>query len=118
MSTHPNAMLLGVITPDDLTRKTYRAILDETGGTTDDPRIKIGARDYSLTVMEDSYDDGYQITAPEGSIVAHAYLTYGYGEVVTWDEAAKAKEELEEWLRGIAERHKCSYSIQLTANYW
>jgi hypothetical protein len=110
-------MILGVLIPDDLARKTYRAILDEAGITSDD-NLKIGQRNYSLLVMKDSYDDGYQISAPEGSIVAHDYLTYGYGETVTWSEAEQVKNELEEWLRGIAERHKCSYSIHLTANYW
>jgi hypothetical protein len=111
-------MILGVLVPDDLTRKTFRAIVDEAGGGEDGYPIKIGERSYGLRVMEDSYDSEYQISAPEGSIVAHGYLTYGYGETLPWEKVEQAKAELEEWLRGIAERHKCSYSIRLTANYW
>ena len=118
MSTHPNAMLLGVLTPDDLSRKTYRAILDALGIDHDDPSFKLGARNYSLQVMEESYDDDWQISAPEGSIVAHCFLTYGYGDTLEWSEVEKAKADLEAWLREACEKHKCSHSIHLTANYW
>lgn len=119
MSTRPNAMILGVLVPDELTRKTYRAICQEVGANDDDGYpLKIGERTYSLKVMEESYDEDYQISAPEGSIVAHDYLTYGYGETVSWEKVEQAKTELEAWLRGVAERHKCSFSIHITANYW
>ena len=118
MSTHPNAILMGVLVPDDLARKTWRAILEDVGADAIDPSFKIGDSNYSLLLMEEGYDDGWQITAPEGSIVAHEFLTYGYGETIEWPKVEKAKAELEAWLAGIAERHKCSYSIHLTANYW
>lgn len=119
MSTHPNAMIVGVLTPDNLARKTFRAIIDEAGASLEDPQIKINGRDYGIFVMDgESYDEGYQISAPEGSIVLHDYLTYGYGEWIEWEQLALVKYELEFWLSGIAERHQCTYSIRISANYW
>lgn len=118
MSTHPNAMILAVLTPDGLTRKTYRAILDEAGIDAEGS-LKIGEReDYSVTVMEDSYDDSWQISAPEGSIVVHAYLTYGYGENIAWADTVKMHDELAAWATGICERHVCAVEIFISANYW
>ena len=118
MSTHPNAILLGILIPDDLSRKTYRAILDQHGADHEYANVKIGKRDYKVQVMEDSYNDGYQISAPEGSIIVHDYLTYGYGENIPWEDVEFAKDELDTWLRDTAQRNKCSYSIHITANYW
>ena len=118
MSTHPNVILMAVFTPDDLSRKTYRAMCDELGDDVADMGFKIGQRNYNLTIMESDYDDSWQISAAEGSIVAHDYLTYGYGEVVTWEDLTAAKEALDEWARSICERHHCTHSIQITANYW
>ncbi len=117
MSTHPNAMLLGVLVPDELARKTHRAILAEAG-IDSNGQLKIGSRDYSITVMESDFDDHWQITAPEGSVVLHTYLTYGYGETVAWSEVEALKNELEAWLQVACETHKCSQSIHITANYW
>lgn len=34
MSTHPNAILMAVLTPEDLSRKTMKAILREIKSTT------------------------------------------------------------------------------------
>ena len=118
MSTHPNTILMGVLIPDELARKTYRAIVGSIGADNDDPYFNIGGLGYSLKIMEDSYDDSNQISAPEGSIVAHCLLTYGYGETIAWAEVEKAKAELEAWLANIAAQHKCSHSIHLTASYW
>lgn len=117
MSTHPNAILLAVLTPDDLTRKTYRAILEEAGIESED-QLKIGEMTYSIDVMEDGYDENNQISAPEGSIIMHGFLTYGYGENASWENVAAAKAALEEFLAGICERHHCKSEVFITANYW
>lgn len=117
MSTHPNAILLAVLTPDDLARKTYRAILEEAGIESDD-QLKLGDMHYSVDIMEDDYDENNQITAPEGSIILHAFLTYGYGENASWEEVTAAKSNLDEWLAGICERHHCKSEVFITANYW
>lgn len=133
MGTHPNTIIMCVLTPDDLARKTFRAIAAEQGAEVDDDtaELKVLGRtstwadgsvhvntDFRMMVMEDNYHDSYQISAPEGSIVVHDYLTYGYGEVVTWSEVEEVKNKLDAWAKGVCERHKCSYEIKLTANYW
>jgi hypothetical protein len=107
-----------VLTPDDLARKTHRAIMVDAGIKDPDDHIKIGAHDYTHEVMETDYEDEVQISAPEGSIVFLDYVTYGYGETVEWDALQAQKDELEAWATGICERHKCSYKIYVTANYW
>ncbi len=118
MSTHPNAVLLLVLTPDDLARKTHRAIMADAGIEDADDNIKIGEKTYNHQVMEEDYDDGFQISAPEGSIVLLDMVTYGYGETIEWNALEAQKNELEAWAKCTAERHKCSYKIYVTANYW
>lgn len=117
MSTHPNAMLLLALTPDDLARKTYRAILEEAG-VDGDHDIKIAGTDYHHGVMENDYEDNHQIDLPEGSIWLLDLVTYGYGEKVEWAALVKQQAELDEWARGVCERHHCSYKIYVSANYW
>lgn len=118
MSTHPNAILLLALTPDDTARKTYRAILDEAGVKDADTDIKIGEEGYHHKVMEETYDDGWQITAKEGDIVIFDLVTYGYGERIAWADIEAQKASLEAWAKGICERHKCTYEFFVTANYW
>lgn len=118
MGAHPNAMLLLVLTPDDSSRKTHRAILAEAGVKEDDSDLTIGGEDYHSNVMEEDYDDGYQIAAKEGDIVVFDLVTYGYGERITWQKLEAQKIALDEWARGICERHKCKSEIYVTANYW
>lgn len=110
-------MLLLALKPDDSTRKTFRAIMAEAGKAEDDD-LKIGDADYHIVVMEGSYDDNNQITADEGDIVVFDLVTYGYGERIEWDKLAAQKAALEEWAKGICERHKCTASFYVTANYW
>ncbi len=117
MSIHPNAMLLLTLTPDDLARKTYRAILSETGSDEDDD-IKIGDDTYHHRVMEEDYYESSQISAKEGDIVLWDLVTYGYGETITWAKLEAQKNALEEWARGICERHHCKAEIFVGANYW
>jgi hypothetical protein len=118
MSTHPNAILAVRLTPDELAQKTFRAIVAEVKTDPNDPTFKLGENRFNLILMQDTYDPDWQISAHEGDIVAHDFLTYGYGEGCTWAEVEKRKADLEEWAKGICERHKCSYEIFIAANYW
>lgn len=118
MSTHPNAMLLLVLKPDDLSRKTLRAIRQEAGVDLEDGDIKLGEDSYHIDVMEETYDESNQISADEGDIVVWDLVTYGYGERIAWDKLTTQKAALEEWAIGVCERHKCSASFFVSANYW
>ena len=117
MGTHPNVILLLVLTPDDLVRKTYRSIISEAGLEPED-QIGVGGEEYHIGVMEDDYDEGMQLAAPVGSIVVYDMVTYGYGDVITWDALEAQKRCLEAWAKEICERHHCAYSFTVTANYW
>lgn len=117
MSTHPNVILLLTLKPDELSRKTLRAIRDEAG-IDDDGSLKIGDHDYHVSVMETDYDDGYQISSDEGDIIIFDMITYGYGEKVEWSKLVSQKDALEVWASAACERHKCSAKIFITANYW
>lgn len=119
MSTHPNAILLLALKPDDLARKTYRAIIEGAGVADESsPDIKIGEDKYNIAVMESDYSDTYQISADEGDIIVFAMVTYGYGERIEWDKLAAKKEALATWGAGVCERHKCRATFYVTANYW
>lgn len=126
MSTHPNAILLLTLTPDDLTRKTWRSILQENkvykfnsdGVIDEDGRIKIGEAKYHQMVMEDDYNEGMQISAQEGDIAVYDMVTYGYGEVIEWEKLENQKKELEKWAKETCKKHHCNYKIFITANYW
>ena len=117
MSTHPNVILLLTLTPDGLARKTYRAIVGANADP-DDAALEIGGERYNVRVMEDDYDDGFQISAKEGDIIIFDYVTYGYGEKIAWDKLEAQKVALEAWAKEAAERHHCTYTISVTANYW
>lgn len=120
MSTHPNAILLLTLKPDDLARKTFRAILVELGiePNEDSPSIKIEGDSYHAAVMENDYDDGNQIAADKGDIILWDLVTYGYGERIEWEKLEAQKAALAAWAAGICERHKCSAKFYVTANYW
>ena len=117
MSTHPNAILLLTLKPDDLARKTYRAILDEAG-IRDGDSLKIGGQPYHIDVMESGYSEDYQISADEGDIIVWCMATYGYGETIEWEKLVAIKAALDSWAAGICERHKCTPKFFMTANYW
>lgn len=121
MSTHPNAILMLTLQPQDLPRKTMRAILAEAGVDPDEesPQIKIGNEDYTVRLMEDSYDESIQLAAPVGTIVLHDFLTYGYGEKLSWENAAQRQAALKAWADDVCEKHHCSiHEIAVAANYW
>ena len=117
---HPNALLILVLTPDDLARKTYRAILEDAGQKDDEgAQIPIGKDQYWPKVMESDYDErGLQVSAKEGDILLVDMVTYGYGEYVTWAELEAQKQALETWAIETCAKHKCSYEIRVGANYW
>jgi hypothetical protein len=119
VSTHPNAILLLTLTPEGLSRKTMAAILEEAGiGPEEDLKIEGASAEYSHKVMESGYDEDWQISAQEGDLIFFDLVTYGYGEVISWEALEKQKNALEEWAKGICERHHCAYKIFITANYW
>ncbi len=118
MSTHPNVILMTVLRPDGLSRKTRREILGAAGITDVEKRIKIGSKKYDHIVMESDYDESLQIAADEGDIVFLNMVTYGYGETILWDKLKVQKNELEKWARETCDHHNCSYTIEVTANYW
>lgn len=118
MSTHPNAMLILALTPDDLARKTYRAILAEAG-IEDEGSFQIGDKSYHMHgVMESDYHESNQLALPEGTIYVYDHVTYGYGDTIKWDALAAQKDALLEWGNRMAEKFHCKAEIIVSANYW
>jgi len=119
VSSHPNVILMAVLTPDGLARKTMREILaeQERKYTTSDD-VLIGEIEYHSLVMEDCYNEGFQIAAPEGSLVFFDMVTYGCGEVIAWSGLKIRHDQLERWCQETCMKHNCSYVIQVTANHW
>ena len=119
MSTHPNVILMAVLKPDGLSRKTMRDILAESEKKYKSrDEVKIGDSAYNPIVMESDYDEDYQISADVGDLVFFDMVTYGYGETVKWDDLEKRKSELELWAKKASKQHHCGYNIFVTANYW
>lgn len=120
MSTHPNAILMVVFTPQDLARKTFKNIVLASGGDPEDEdvRVKIGGSDYTVQVMEDAYDESCQISANEGDIVVSNFVTYGYGEKIEWNELSVIHAALSGWAKAQCEKFHCSHKIYVSANYW
>jgi hypothetical protein len=127
MSTHPNVVFMAALKPDDLVRKTFRAIAEDNGAKIDEGEceIQIGEKGdgwldgkFSLCVMESDYLEGIQIAAAEGDLIIYALVTYGYGEYLSWAELEAYKQRLESWLIPTCEKHHCAYEIRVSANYW
>jgi hypothetical protein len=119
MGTHPNVILMVALTPDDLTRKTYRTICAAEQIDEEDGSFYLGEDSYQLRVMESGYDADSQISAKEGDIVAHSLVTYGYGEAIEWADLQAKMTDLQEWTRRICQTvqiHEVHYRIG--ANYW
>ena len=117
MSTHPNAILMAVLEPDNLSRKTMRDILADNVVKYDND-VVIGNEEYHSIIMESDYHNGFQIAADEGNLVFFDMVTYGYGDAITWDTLEKQKETLEAWAVETCRKHNCTYTIRITANYW
>lgn len=121
MSTHPNAILLLTLTPDDLPMKTLRAILEDEGiKIADEAPVVIGTLDdhYKYLVLESDYDESWQLSGTKGDILFHSFLTYGYGETIPWSAVQRRYDELDQWAQRVCEKHHCNYNISITANYW
>lgn len=131
MSTHPNALLIAELSPNDLPRKTYKALKVECGKDPEDDDLEVyvptgveseekwKTRDeYHTFLAEDDYNAGYQIAAAVGSIVLWNAVTYGYGERVEWDKLEGQKQRLDGWCKAMCEKLNCTYKIYVTANYW
>jgi hypothetical protein len=111
-------MLILALTPDDLARKTYRQILTEAG-IESDGELKIGSMSCNHHgVMECDYEEGIQLSLPEGTIYILDLVTYGYGEKIEWQDMELKKSEFTEWGRGVCERYNCTMKIFVSANYW
>jgi hypothetical protein len=118
MGTHPNTILMAVLTPDGLSRKTMRDILADNGVSDADSDVRIGEADYHHKIMEEDYEEGYQIAAGEGDLIFFNFVTYGYGEFVDWEDLEKQKNELKKWAGEMCSKHNCSFKIWVAANYW
>ena len=116
MSTHPNVILMAVLTPDDLSRKTMRMIKEKY--QVKEVYIKIGEEDYYYIIMESEYEEGHQISAKEGDLIFFNLVTYGYGDTILWDKIEAQKKELEKWAKETCREFHCSYEIRISANYW
>lgn len=119
MSVHPNAMLMAHLSPGDLPRKTFLAILKDHKGNPDESFIKIGGFRFYVIMMEESYDESWQISGVPGEIVLMNMVTYGYGERILWDALAERKNVLSEWIAENKDRYVIESSeISIGANYW
>lgn len=118
MSTHPNTILLLVLTPDNLARKTYRNILEEENIIDPENDLSINNKNYHHKVMEENYDDGFQISANEGDIIVFDFVTCGYGDNISWEKLEEQKKSLENWAIEKCKNHNCNYKVFITANYW
>jgi hypothetical protein len=117
MGTHPNVILMAVLTPHGLARKTMAAILAEAG-TDMDGHVTVSGVEYSPIIMESDYNEDMQIAAKEGDLVFLDLVTYGYVEVIGWADLETRKQALEVWAKDTAARHQCDWRIDVSANYW
>jgi len=143
MGTHPNVILKCTIKANGTTRQLLRDLLEQNrieipdsdlplfrdnwgkvvkNGITgedlresrDDDEICIGDASYNTLVMEDDYDDGWQISGEEGDLIIFDLVTYGYGEEISWKDLQSKVDSLETW----AIQHSLNYRISISANYW
>ena len=109
--------MIAVLTPDDLTRRTLRAII--AGNlSTDDDYIKIAGEDWHIKPMEGDYDENFQIKAKEGDIIVFNMFTYGYGDFATWKSVSAMHDSLVDWCEECKGTYNFSYEIRMSANYW
>ena len=124
MSAHPNVVLLLLLTPEDLTRRTMKKIVEMYDGQVHEDEdetsreIKIAGENYYIEPMEGNYLESWQISGKEGDIAVFDLVTYGYGESIVWEKLEKQKQELEKWAKAVCEQFHCNYQIFITANYW
>ena len=63
-------------------------------------------------------DGGAFASGCAADIILWDLVTYGYGERISWADIESQKDALEEWAKAICKKHKCSYEIFISANYW
>lgn len=118
MSSHPNVILKCTFKPKNLPKSTFDAICAEWRKD-DDHRTKIGGDDYHIIfMMDEEYNESWQLSGKEGDIFVFDMVTYGYGEEIAWAELQRRKTAVEEWANAVCDKHACEYSISVTANYW
>lgn len=121
MSTHPNAILMMVYEHENAAE-----IFDgEFDGTAYAKKYGAGGIDieiedeyFNVMLMDSDYDASMQIEAPEGSLVINKFLTYGYGDTITWARAQELQNILQKFGEALVEKHGGKISCHITANYW
>lgn len=125
MSTHPNAMLQLVLTPLDPSFDAFQYFgwQQPEDNEDNDPdlnfELRIGERDYTATVFTedgDDYNEHWQINGEAGQVIIHDYITYGYGETITFKALVDRANELMEW--AVKHHEAFSYTLRVGANYW
>ena len=112
-------MLMAHLSPGDLPRKTFLAILADHGASEEDTNIKIKGTEYNAVLMDEDYDEGWQISGTPGEIVLMDFVTYGYGERIQWDKLDAQRAALAAWVDANKERYDLQdTSISVGANYW
>lgn len=122
MSSHPNVILMAVLTPSQSTdkdspRQTLHNLLAYNDADEYDSLI-IGDVKYRAIFMRDDYESDIQIAAKENDLVFYDLVTYGYGSTITWQNLCKRQQALETWAAAMAEKFNCKYNIVVGANYW
>lgn len=143
MSAHPNVILKCTIKADGTTRKLLRDLLAQnreeipdsnlplffnnagdvvknsiTGEdlhiSRNDDQLSIGNYCYDTIVMEEEYNESWQISGKKGDLIIFDLVTYGYGEEITLKNLYSRINDLETW----ALQHSLTYKISISANYW
>ena len=114
MSSHPNTLLMLQLSPNEPSIDV-KHLLDAECDSEGDCTIKLGGFDYSVATDD---ENDMQIRVPEGSAVLHDFLTYGYTDVVNWNEVPAIVDALKTWAEAFCDKHNCSYHIYIGANFW
>lgn len=144
MSTHPNVILKCTVKAEGTTRKLLRKLLSQNreeipdsnlppmlntkgekvtnrfGGyileSRSEDQLIIGNHAYYTIVMEEGYDESWQISGEEGDLIIFDLVTYGYGEDISWDDLNKRVEDIKSW--AYQPSRNLEYTISVSANYW
>lgn len=142
MSQHPNVIVKCTVKPDGATRKLLRDLLarnreeipddnlpfmfdihgeviinrrkEKIRQIRDEDQLAIGSLIYHTLVMEDDYNESWQISGQEGDLIIFNLVTYGYGEEIDWDKLQIIVSEIDQW----AGKNSLVYRLSVTANYW
>lgn len=118
MSIHPNAIMM-MVYEGDAAETIYNELdggeMETTGSSAE---LQIGGTEWRLLLMQDSYDESDQISAPEGSLVFFDLITYGYGDTIAWEKCVAWQAALEAYGKELVQKHGGKISFYITANYW